>query len=329
MAITLKDVAKATGVSTAAASMALNGKPGVSEATREEVLAVAERLGYRPNHSGRALRLSRTNSIGIYTPASLLDYSLYYGEVTKGVVAGLADTGLSPVMLPSIAETGDLAELPQVDGYIIVEPHSDDLGVNAILASDAPTVCIDPPPGTGKAPWGTVEANTAKSTTASLDLMLQRGSVRPGVLIIETVSQWTADVTASYRSWCDGKGIVPAVVHADLAQSNDDMRATLLEALDGDPGCDGLFICGDTVAARIAGVLRSLGRPIGDQMRLVSGVDSPMMEYHTPPITSIDMRPIDFGQRAAEMMRDLLAASERPATPLRAVLDTPLIPRAT
>ncbi len=330
MATTLSDIAKSIGISTAAVSMALNGKPGVSAATRAEIVETAERLGYRANQAGRALRLARVGSIGIYTPSSLLEYSLYYGEVTRGVVTGLTESGFSPVILPSISETGDLRELPPVDGYILVEPHSDDLGVEAVLASGKPVVCIDPPPPGTPLPWGVVEPDTHTSTVTALDFMASRGSERPGLLTVETVSQWTASIEAGYREWCATRQVEPEVVRIDSSERNEAVREKLAAALTGTPGaCDGLFICGDSIAARIAGVLRSLGLTVGEDVRLVSGVDSTMMEYHTPPISSVDLTPGLFGQRAATMMLELLSREERPASPLREVLPTPLVPRAT
>lgn len=47
--ITLSELAKAANVSIAAASFALNKKPGVSAAKRSEILAVAKRIGYEPD----------------------------------------------------------------------------------------------------------------------------------------------------------------------------------------------------------------------------------------------------------------------------------------
>ena len=50
MAVTAKEIAQKLGISTASVSVALNGKPGVSRATREKVLAAAKELGYVPPH---------------------------------------------------------------------------------------------------------------------------------------------------------------------------------------------------------------------------------------------------------------------------------------
>jgi len=65
--VTTADIALRSGVSRAAVSYVLNGKPGarISEATRERIRRVAEELGYRGNSVATALRTGRTNSIGL------------------------------------------------------------------------------------------------------------------------------------------------------------------------------------------------------------------------------------------------------------------------
>ena len=53
---TITDVARAAGVSIAVVSYALNGRPGVSAATRERVLRVADEFGWRPSAAARSMR---------------------------------------------------------------------------------------------------------------------------------------------------------------------------------------------------------------------------------------------------------------------------------
>ena len=65
MAVTLKELAAACGMSVSTVSKALNGYDDVSEATRGHVRATAARLGYRPNIIARSLKMGRTYNIGV------------------------------------------------------------------------------------------------------------------------------------------------------------------------------------------------------------------------------------------------------------------------
>lgn len=329
MGTTLKDLAGHLGISAAAVSMALNGKPGVSEQTREEVRRAAEELGYRPNRTGQALRLSRTNTIGVYFPSTVMEYSLYFAEIMRGIVAGFADTELSPLLLPSAGETGHVRDFPEVDGFVVVEPHSDDLGMFELLRSGRATVCIDPPPASAEAPWGVVEADAPAATHDSLQHLVARGAMRPGLLTIESVSEWSRTIEASYRGWCAEHGIDPAVIAISARQSNEEILELLEQELGAPVPCDGLFVAGDAVAPRIAGLLRTMGRSPDGGFPLVSGVDSTMMEFHTPPISAIDLNPYGYGMHAARMMAALLREPGRPAEPRIEQLPAPLIVRGT
>ncbi|GAA4617795.1 substrate-binding domain-containing protein [Saccharopolyspora hordei] len=62
---TIVDVARAAGTSVASASVALRGERGVSEKTRAHVLAVADRLGYRPDQRARLLREQKSRLLGV------------------------------------------------------------------------------------------------------------------------------------------------------------------------------------------------------------------------------------------------------------------------
>ena len=68
--ITIKDVARLAGVGIGTASYSLNGKGAsrVSEATRQKVIAVAEKLHYKPNTFGRALKMRSSRVVGVIVP---------------------------------------------------------------------------------------------------------------------------------------------------------------------------------------------------------------------------------------------------------------------
>lgn len=80
--VTLGDVAKAVGLSSAAVSMALRGSPGVSEETRERVAKAAERLGYVYDRGAALLRTGKSNTVGIVVGTLS---NGFFGELVSGV----------------------------------------------------------------------------------------------------------------------------------------------------------------------------------------------------------------------------------------------------
>jgi LacI family transcriptional regulator len=117
------DVAKRAGVSLGTASRAINGNPAVSPRLRDRVLAAAAELNYRPNALARALRSSRTHSIGLILP----DVSNpFFGELAKQVEQVAAGIGYTVVLANSNDDQKAEADYirilvgRQVDGLLIV-----------------------------------------------------------------------------------------------------------------------------------------------------------------------------------------------------------------
>ena len=80
--ITITDIAKAAGVSTATVSYYLNGHYGnMSEDVRNRLEQIVRESGYRPNNLARSLKRRDTKSIGLIVP-------MLYGQIAFRVVAG-------------------------------------------------------------------------------------------------------------------------------------------------------------------------------------------------------------------------------------------------
>ena len=65
MAVTIKELSARCGLSVSTVSKALNDYPDVSEETRQQVRAVADEMGYRPNAIARSLKIGRTFNLGV------------------------------------------------------------------------------------------------------------------------------------------------------------------------------------------------------------------------------------------------------------------------
>ena len=68
MPVTIKDVAKAAGVSHTTVSRALRNHPAISEKTSQKVKQVADEMGYYPSAMARGLKTNRSMSIGVVIP---------------------------------------------------------------------------------------------------------------------------------------------------------------------------------------------------------------------------------------------------------------------
>jgi len=73
--VTINQVAKMAGVSTATVSRALNKPETVSEALKKKIERIIKKIGYIPNAGARSLMLKRTGSIGVIVPT--LDNAIF------------------------------------------------------------------------------------------------------------------------------------------------------------------------------------------------------------------------------------------------------------
>jgi DNA-binding LacI/PurR family transcriptional regulator len=325
---TIADIAERAGISAAAVSLALNGKKGVSDETRARVLAIAKEHGYRVNRLGRALRQSRAGAVGLYLPESSVHFG-YYTEATLGLTERLHAADLSLLIVPSTASTARIESFPPVDGFILIEPHSDDAGAAHILGQDLPVVTGDAPPAGFPLPWGVVESPNTRTTREVLNRFVAHGARRPGLLLVERVSSWAQELETAYRAWCGERRIEPQVLATSIHAPNDELAERMGRWVGGDDGVDAVFVGADGVAIRIAGILRELGYLLGSDTRpgpsvqLVSGVDSLIMEFHTPTITAVDLQPREFGRACGDLLLELMEG-DRPHETVRRTLDAVL-----
>ena len=81
--LTTKDIAKLAGVSQSTVSRVLNDYQNVKEETREKVLEVIRKYGYKPNQLARSMVVKKTRNIGLI----LADITNpFYSELSKNII---------------------------------------------------------------------------------------------------------------------------------------------------------------------------------------------------------------------------------------------------
>jgi len=148
MAVTLHDICKATGLSSATVSRVLNNSPLVKDSTRERVREVMAELNYFPLTSARALAGKRTGSIGIVSPHV---GSGFFADVLVGVDRVAAERGVH-LMISFAHGIGDEQELVtrfisqrSVDAVILINLDLPTEFLTEIKNDRIPLVALDTP----------------------------------------------------------------------------------------------------------------------------------------------------------------------------------------
>ena len=134
MPATIRDVARAAGVSPSTVSRALAMSDLVSPGTRQRVQVAAERLGYRPNRAARGLITGKTGNLGLLVPDLA---NPFFSSVVKGIQAR-ARTLDYAVFLTDADEDPDAeaglvrALAKQVDGMVLCSPRMTEADLKSV-----------------------------------------------------------------------------------------------------------------------------------------------------------------------------------------------------
>lgn len=141
MAVTMRDVARAAGVSPATVSRTLSTPDMVNEATRARVQQITLSLGYRLNSGARSLVPGRSGSLGLVVPDLR---NPFFGSICKGAqrraralgyTVFIADTDEDPAVELEVAR--DLVK--QVEGIVLCSSRATDDEINE-LSNETPVV---------------------------------------------------------------------------------------------------------------------------------------------------------------------------------------------
>lgn len=325
---TIKDVAKLAGVSVSTASMALNGKGPVSEATRRRVAAAARALHYRPNAIARSLVTRRTRSVGLIL-ADITDP--YFHEIAKGAEAVLSAAGYAMLLADtdrsSVKERRSIEALcsHQVEGLILAGTGMESEALVSEVRRRGIKVVVIGPHAAGVPSVGV--DNRAVGRTIAQHL-IERGRRRlafvggpPGLGVSEERQRGFLEALAS-------AGMEPfRIVSADFTPSGG-FRAggELLQGEGPEERPDGIVAANDQMAIGVVKAVRERGYSVPGEVAVAGIGDIPTAVYADPPLTTVALPIRAMGEEAARMLMSALGEADEER---RGALDFKLIVRAS
>jgi LacI family transcriptional regulator len=317
--VSVKEIAAKAGVSFQTASKVLNGgNVRVSAETAARIVAVAEKLGYRPNTVARSLVQQTTATIGLIT-----------GDLTDGALSQFAVAAEQTarrhqhaVLIGNLAEHDeDGATVLQmlldrrVDGVIAAAPQLEgDPAVADLLRRYVPAVSLHHVPGGGVPVVGSNHRDGARLATRHL---VQLGHTRIGTVTGPFRRHVVRSRLHGYEDALREAGIEPGedlAVEADWTPGTAAAATRLL--LQRDPKMTAIFVHSDTMAIGVLSALSAARRLVPSDMAVVSCDDMPFAEYLTPSLSSLRVPFAQTGERAVELLLASIGGQEPPADPV-------------
>ncbi|WP_237154372.1 LacI family DNA-binding transcriptional regulator [Oryzibacter oryziterrae] len=323
---TLAEVARIAGVSLMTASRAVNNRPGVSDEKREEILGIADAIGYVANRAAQKLSGGRTHVIGViaqlHTPFTS-DLVLGIGSAARAVghemlVYSLPDEGRRPP--DSVVDL-----LHQVaDGVIVILPYASDYLTN-LSRSHIPIVTIE---AGETAEFPTVAADNYHGAAQAIRHLHDLGHRRIGFI---TGNERLASARDRHRAFVDLRHQLgldaddDLVAMGDFTQRGGFVAAERLMALASRPTA--IFAANDAQALGAMTAIRQAGLSVPQDISLIGFDDILLAAQMHPPLTTIRQPLAQMARAAIKLLLTLVAKGEPPATPI--TLPTQLIVRET
>ena len=302
--VTIADVAKAAGVSQQTISRVLNDKGEVSEATRQRVRAVIDRLGYRPSSIARGLATHRTLTIGLVVPDVA---NPFFSEIARGAADAAHAAGYSVLLCNTVEdpkrEIGALHTLEEkrVDGVVLCSSRLpvDDLQK---LVTRLPAVVLVnrqlPDVSTG-----TVRVDDAAGARLAVRHLLALGRHTIGFLAGPPVSQSGRERARGFEEALAEAGLprVPGLIRActPYLEGGREATAALLAA---HPGIDALFCYNDLVAVGALAACAEMSCQVPENVAVVGCDDTLLAGLVTPSLTTLHVPQRELGATAVDML---------------------------
>jgi LacI family transcriptional regulator len=322
MAVTIKDVARAAGVSASTVTRALSNPEMVNPATRERVRQTAAALGYQPNRAARGLITGRTGNLGLLVPDLA---NPFFPSIVKGVQARAHESDYAVFLVDTdedaTAEAGLVRKLSkQVDGLILCSPRMAEEELRTILG-ETPVVLVNR--RVGRVPSVTPAFTDAMRQAVSHLTALGHRRIayvagpRSSWANRERVRSLRAVIDTSNTELVEIGNVTPQFPGGVAAA--DQVLAT---------GVSAVIAYNDLVALGLLHRFAARGVAVPADISLLGFDDIALAEMVHPSLTTVALPKEQSGRAAVDLLLQLLEQPDR-ATAVRRELPTQLMVRGS
>lgn len=329
--ITIKDIARATGVSPSTVSRALKDNPDISKVTRDVIHKYAREHNYKPNALALNLRTNRSNTIGVIIP-QLVHH--FFSCVLSGIEEIAVTAGYNILVtqsneeyekevkiIHSFLETRVCGVIASLAKDTIQYDHFQELLDNDIPVVFYDRICTD-------INTGRVVVDDYAGSFAAVEYMIQTGCKRiyfyssPAHLEIsknrkngylDAMKKYKIPVDDSMIKYCDTREFAIAVTPDILEEENRP---------------DGFFAINDETASGILYACKKAGLKIPQDVSICGFTDSAIAQNTDPKLTTVEQRGEEVGRSAVNILIEKFEAGDSMKS-INKIVRTNLVVRGT
>jgi len=313
--ITIKDVAKASGVNISTVSKAFNNYSGISDATKEKIFNAAKDLGYIPSKSAAELSRGVQPYLGLIV--NNLNTDSAKDEYIFRIVSGVQERSSELDMDLTLFTTAqikkkdynyiDFCKRHRLLGAIVHGLDKNDPHLEALLESPLPCVLIDIEHENPTSAF--ISTDNVKAAEDVVQLMYNQGNRK----LCHIFGSPDADVTlrrkegflnAAHRLGLDDIIVIPGEFNEHVAYLN--MKKTLEHHKD----IQGVFASSDLMALGAMRAINEAGLTIGKDITLVGFDGLTALEYTSPAIATVRQDFHNMGRLAVDTLISISRGDE-------------------
>ncbi len=311
-AVTIKDIARLSGVSITTVSRVLNNRPDVSEESRRRVEAVIQSTNYIPNNSARELVRTDSSNIGLVVRGVS---NPFYTDIIHAIEAAVTEAGYTLVMQQigsdkdEVSHGAVMQREKRLKGIIFLGGRFD-YTAEDLASITVPFVCCSytNPYGTLKDEgYSSVSIADEETAYEAVQYLIAQGHRRIAALITNTHDRSISQLRyEGYRRALTEAGLTPAAV---LSTESYDIRgayAAMQSELANGGDFTALFAISDNMAIGAMRALRDAGRTIPADCSVIAIDGLELSAYIDPPLTTLCQPMEEMGRKSVEQLLYLM-----------------------
>ncbi|MEH7306824.1 LacI family DNA-binding transcriptional regulator [Neobacillus drentensis] len=330
---TIKDIAKAAGVSVTTVSRALNGYSDVSVKTREKIMSIAKDLNYSPNTLARGLVMNKSKTVGLLV--SGINRESEKDQITYSILSGINESVSEKdydLVLFNTNSTKQrektytqLCRERRVDGVIIQGIKTDDPYLKEVVDCNIPCVLIDIPIHSDQV--GYVSTDNVSGAKKAVEYLIGLGHTNIAMVNGHSKAFVSQRRQEGYISALSDNGLTVHpnwIVNGRFEEVS--AKEAALKLLTDNREITAIFCASDLMALGVMKAAEELGLSVPGDLSIVGYDDILLASYSSPPLTTISQNFFQLGFQAANLLINIL---EEKADPHVIIMNTKLIERGS